>query len=170
MGRDNSPKIRNRANLARKQGRRADHDRVLIICEGSKTEPNYFNEIRHMYRLHTTNVAIHPYALGTAPIRVVQYAKDLFENGNCHLKIQPRAFEYVCAVFDRDNHDSFFKAPDLTNSLNGALNNDNKQPIIFRVIVSIPSFELWLLLHFEDIQHPLDRDEVLRRLKRHIPN
>ena len=33
----------------------------------------------------------------------------------------------------------------------------------------MPSFELWLLLHFEDIQAPLHRDEVMRRLKQHIP-
>ena len=33
----------------------------------------------------------------------------------------------------------------------------------------MPSFELWLLLHYEDIQAPLHRDEVMRRLKLHIP-
>jgi len=37
------------------------------------------------------------------------------------------------------------------------------------IIASVPSFELWLLLHFEDIQAPLHRDEVMRRLKLHIP-
>lgn len=33
----------------------------------------------------------------------------------------------------------------------------------------MPSFELWLLLHYEDIQAPIHRDEVMRRLKIHIP-
>lgn len=58
----------------------------------------------------------------------------------------------------------------FANSLKGKLKNDNKEEIIFRAIASIPNFELWLLLHFEDIQHFLHRTEVLRRLKSHIPN
>lgn len=41
--------------------------------------------------------------------------------------------------------------------------------IAFQAIASVHSFELWLLLHFEDIQAPLHRDEVMRRLKLHIP-
>ena len=32
----------------------------------------------------------------------------------------------------------------------------------------MPSFEIWLLLHYEDIRAPLHRDEVMRRLKHHI--
>jgi hypothetical protein len=47
--------------------------------------------------------------------------------------------------------------------------NDLKQKVTFKAIASVPSFELWLLLHFEDIRAPLHRDEVLRRLKKHIP-
>ncbi len=34
----------------------------------------------------------------------------------------------------------------------------------------MPSFELWLLLHYEDIQAPIHRDDVLRHLKEHIPD
>ena len=170
MGRDNSPKSRHRADLSRRAAQRADYDRILIVSEGKKTEPNYFNEIRRAYRLHTANVAIHPSKLGTAPMQVVQYAKELFENGNTHLQIKPRAFEQVYVVFDRDNHDSYFEALHLANFLNGKTNNDNGEPIIFRAIVSVPNFELWLLLHFEDIQHPMHRDEVLKRLRRHIIN
>ncbi len=33
----------------------------------------------------------------------------------------------------------------------------------------MPCFELWLLLHYGDIRYPLHRDEVLTRLKQHIP-
>jgi len=33
----------------------------------------------------------------------------------------------------------------------------------------VPSFELWLLLHYEDVQCPIHRSEVLKRLKIHIP-
>jgi hypothetical protein len=169
MARNNSPKARQRQQLERKQNQRASYDRILIVSEGSKSEPLYFKEIRSAYRLHTTNVEVRPSELGTAPIQVVQYAKDLFENGDAHKGILPRAFEQVYAVFDRDDHESYFQALRLAESLNGKLRNDAKQAIMFKAIASVPSFELWLLLHFEDVQAPLHRDEVLGRLKRHIP-
>lgn len=169
MGRDNSPKERQSQQLERKQGRRASHDRILIVSEGSKTEPLYFSEIRTAYRLHTANVEVRPSELGTAPIQVVQYAKDLFVGGDKHKNIQPGAFEQVYAVFDRDDHDSYFEALKLAESLDGKLRNDARQAVTFKAIASVPSFELWLLLHYEDILAPRHRDEVLRRLKQHIP-
>ena len=42
MARDNSPWERQRRQLERKLDRRASYDRILIVSEGSKTEPNYF--------------------------------------------------------------------------------------------------------------------------------
>lgn len=169
MGRDNCPRERQRQQLERKQARRASHDRILIVSEGSKTEPLYFREIRTEYRLQTANVEVRPSELGTAPIQVVQYARNLFVDGDQHNSIQPRAFEQVYAVFDRDDHSSYFEALKLAKSLDGKLRNDAKQPVTFKAIASVPSFELWLLLHFEDILAPLHREDVMRRLKQHIP-
>jgi len=170
MGRDNAPKERQRAQLERKQACRASYDRILIVTEGSKTEPNYFREIRADHRLHTANIAVQPCKWGTAPLQIVQYAKDLFENGDRHKKIQSRAFEQVYAVFDRDDHDSYFEALTQAASLDNKLRNDLKQPVRFKAIASVPSFELWLLLHYEDIQAPIHRDEVMRRLKQYLPD
>lgn len=168
MGRDNSPKIRQRAQLERKQNQRASYDRVLIVSEGSKTEPLYFKEIKNALRLQTANVEVHPSALGTEPIQVVRYAKNLFMAGDPHRRIRAKAFEKVFAVFDRDDHKSYFDALKLTGSLDGKMRNDVKQPVEFKAVASVPCFELWLLLHYEDIRHPLHRDEVLTRLKQHI--
>jgi DNA polymerase III epsilon subunit-like protein len=120
--------------------------------------------------LHTASVEVQPSQLGTAPLQVVQYARSLFERGDHHRNIQRRAFEQVYAVFDRDDHDSYFDALRLAESLDRKLKNDNKQLITFKAIASVPSFELWLLLHHEDIQAPLHRDEVMKRLKRHLPD
>lgn len=170
MARDNSPKERQRKQLERKKGRRASYDRILIVSEGSKTEPNYFREIRAAYRLHTANVAVWHNTVGMTPIQAVQFAENLFINGDRHQNIQPRAFEQVYTVFDRDDHSSYFDALRMTESLNGKLMNDARQPVVFRAIASVPCFELWLLLHYEDIQAPLHRDEVIRRLKLHIPD
>lgn len=170
MGRDNSPKERQRVQLERKLARRASYDRILIVSEGGKTEPNYFGEIRSAYRLHTANVEVRSSELGTAPVQVVQYAKELFENGDRHKRIPSRAFEQIYAVFDRDDHVSYREALNMAAILDGKLRNDNKQPVSFQAIVSVPSFELWLLLHYEDIQAPIHRDEVMRRLRRHFTN
>ena len=110
-----------------------------------------------------------PSERGTAPIQAVDYARDLFVNGDSHKAIQPRAFEQVYAVFDRDNHESYFDALRLAASLDGKLRSDNRQVVTFKAIASVPSFELWLLLHYEHVQAPLHRDEVMQRLKQHLP-
>ena len=169
MGRDNRPPERQQKELARKLGKRGGYDRILIVSEGSKTEPNYFNEVRAAYRLPTANVVVLPGQIGSAPIQVVQYARALFEHGDSHKNIQPRAFERVYAVFDRDDHASYTEALQLAASLDGKLKNEAKQFIRLEAVASVPSFELWLLLHYEDIHAPVHRDEVMRRLKHHIP-
>ncbi|MCA7083676.1 RloB family protein [Cupriavidus sp. DB3] len=156
--------------MARKIGQRASYDRILIVSEGAKTEPNYFCEIRAAYRLHTTNVEVRHCEIGTSPIQVVQYAESLFRNGDRHKRIQARAFEQVYAVFDRDDHDSYFDALQYAAALDGRLKNDIKQDVAFRAVASVPNFELWLLLHYAQVHAPVHRDEVLRRLKNHVPH
>lgn len=170
MGRDNQAKDRQLRRQTAKNTRRASYARILIVTEGSKTEPLYLEEIRSTHQLHSANVAVQPSELGTAPIQVVRYAQQLFEEGDLHKGIRPRSFDQVYAVFDRDDHDSYFNALHLATSLDGKLRNDDRQPVSFNAIASIPSFELWLLLHYEDIQSPIHRDEVMARLKQHIPD
>lgn len=82
MARDNSARERQRQHLERKLARRASFDRILIVSEGSKTEPNYFTEIRQVYRLHTANVEVRPSELGTAPNQVVQYVVAIALRGH----------------------------------------------------------------------------------------
>ena len=169
MGRDNSPKIRQGRKLERKQGNRENHDRILIVSEGRKTEPLYFQDIRAFYRLHSANVQVYYSKLGTAPIQVVKYAQQLFTKGDMHIGIRPKSFEQVYAVFDRDDHCSYFDALRLAKSLDGKIKNDNKQSVVFKSISSVPCFELWLLLHYEDVSAPLTRYEVMARLKKYFP-
>ena len=59
-------------------------------------------------------------------------------------------------MFDRDDHASYFNALELAASLDDRLRNDNKRPVAFKAIASVPSFEPWLLLHDEDIQAPTE--------------
>jgi len=173
MGRDNQPKERQRKELQRaEEHQRASCERILIVSEGSKTEPQYFNEIRKALRLPTANIKAIASDFGTNPVQVVQYAQELFEKGDSHKGIAPKSFDRIYAVFDRDEHrrrygDALRQAQKLNDSV---LQNDEKQPVPFHAIVSIPCFELWLLLHYEDVHALLHRDKVLYRLRQHLPN
>lgn len=169
MTRNHSPRERQRQQLQRKAAQRAPYDRILIVCEGSKTEPMYFGDIRAYYRLHTANVQVQPSEWGTQPLQVVEYAQHLFEIGNPHRRIQPRAFDQIYVVFDRDEHLNYLEALSKAQSLHNTLRNSEKQIVKFHAIASVPCFELWLLLHFEDVHAPMERHEVAQRLKRHMP-
>ena len=78
MGRDDQPKERQRRQLERKIGRRPGFDRLLIVSEGSRTEPGYFREIIADHRLPSAHVVVRPSLLGTQPLQVVDYAEQLF--------------------------------------------------------------------------------------------
>lgn len=168
MGKDNQPKHRQARDLRRKVGRRQPYDRVLIVTEGEKTEPNYVREIRAEYKLHTAHVQVQPGALGTQPLQVVEYAERLLVDGDPALAVQPRAFEQVYAVFDRDDHPTYHQALDKAEHLDRRHRNDEGQPIRFNAVPSVPCFELWLLLHFEDVLAPVHRTQVQQRLRQHL--
>lgn len=171
MGSDNAARARQASKaLRRDQARLQGNLRTLIVAEGEKTEPNYFLEVRQLLRLPAASVVIHPSADGTDSLKVVNYAERIFSEGDSHKKIAPRAFDAVYAVFDRDDHQYYSQALKRAESLNGKLRNDNKQLIEFKAIPSVPCFEFWLLLHFEEIDHPIDRFEVYERLKHHLPD
>lgn len=169
MGRDNQPKDRQLRRKNTKEASRASYDRILIVTEGSKTEPLYLEEICAAYKLHSANVEVQPSLLGTEPLQVVRYAQHLFVNGDLHKGIRPKSFDQIYAVFDRDAHVSYFNALNLAQSLDGTLRSDENQKVSFKSIASIPSFELWLLLHYEDIQAPIHRNDVMQNLKQYLP-
>jgi hypothetical protein len=171
MGEDNQPKHRQQArDLRRRAAQRAPFDRVLVVSEGEKTEPQYIQEIRRDFRLNTTNVRVLPSALGTEPIQVVDYAEYLFRNGDHAKGIEPFSFDRVFAVFDRDEHASYRQALAKADALDGKLKNDADETVSFRAIASVPCFEVWLLLHFEDVQAPISRNDVYERLRIHLPD
>jgi hypothetical protein len=165
VGKDNQPKHRQeQRDLRRRAAVRQAFERLLIVCEGEKTEPQYLNEIRQDLRLATAHVQVQPGHFGTEPLQVVQYAEYLFLQGSLALGIEARAFDRVLVVFDRDEHRTYHQALDKVAALDGRLTNYEKQCIPVQAVASVPCFELWLLLHFEDVQAPIHRDEAFRRL------
>ncbi|MBX9572169.1 MAG: RloB family protein [Candidatus Obscuribacterales bacterium] len=156
------PKYRNQKDLKRGRPKRQPYDSVLIVCEGAKTEPNYFQEIRVLERLSSAHVKIIPSTLGTDPLNVVKSAIEEFE--------KTRSFDKIYVVFDRDDHLNYDNAIVKAEATDKKLKNNEKKAVTFEAIVSVPSFEFWLLLHFADVQAWFHRDEIMQRLKQHIAN
>ena len=139
---------------------RTTKERILIVCEGEKTEPKYFNAIRTDLRLSTADVKCVPSDQGTNPLNVVASALNKIDADN--------AWDRVYCVFDRDEHSHFDDAVRKVRENSRQLKNDEGSEISFEYIVSNPCFELWLLLHFESVTAEKSSREVLDRLKTYV--
>jgi hypothetical protein len=155
-------RLRTTKDLKRKRGVRPPYDRVLIVCEGKKTEPQYFEEIRKINRVPPVHVRVLHSDFGTEPRQIVDYAEAIFA--------EKKEYERVYVVFDRDEHRTYHDALNRANQLNGKLKNDEKKNVAFLPIPSVPCFEFWLLLHFDDVQAYFHRNEIFAQLKRHLHN
>lgn len=126
------------AALERQCRERAKGKRFLIVCEGMKTEPYYFEEFCEIHQLRTPRVRIAPGAEGSSPDCVVAYAEKLFEED---AQMGPDRYDQVFCVFDRDKHSTFNAAIQHIDEM-----KTEGKPFV--AIPSIPCFEYWLLLHF----------------------
>ncbi len=154
-------KSRNAASYKRGAPKRPPYDRVLIVCEGSKTEPNYFNEIRQAFRIPGTDVRVIN-GNGTQPLQVVDTALAVFK--------ESPEYEQVFAVFDRDNHPTYHDAIRRAEANNHKLKNSERQKVRFEAVASVPSFEVWFLMHFQSVAAWLERDVVLQQLRARVPS
>ncbi len=152
-------KARQFRELQRRHPKRASYDRVLIVCEGSKTEPNYFRELVDHLKLNTANVEIDGDS-DPSPKSVVAHAKRRYQ--------QEGDFDRVFCVFDKDEHSTYHQ---VVRELASA-----ELTPVFAAITSVPCFEYWLLLHFIFTTKPYARSEsyspgqhVLRDLKVYLP-
>lgn len=153
-------KSRNAASFKRRPPVRPPYDRVLIVCEGSKTEPNYFEEIRQEFRIPGAHVKVIS-GNGTAPIQVVDTALETFK--------EVPDYEQVFAVFDRDDHLSYHDAIKRAEANANKLKNREKQRVRFEAVASVPSFEVWFLMHFQAVTAWLHRDQVMQQLSGYFP-
>jgi len=164
MGRDNQPKHRQVArSLKRRESKRQTYERILIVCEGQKTEPNYLRDIQQHYRLSTTHVQVLHSAHGTEPQQVLEHALSVFNKGDRDRGIFPRAFDRIVVVFDRDEHKTYHLTLDQAEQVSGRLKNDDGEAVTIEPVTSVPCFELWLLLHFEDVRASLTRQQAIAR-------
>ena len=132
---------RQAGQTARRGPSRQPYDKVLIVCEGEKTEPNYFHNLLKWHDISSVNVRVSG-DCGSAPTSVVKYGFELYvaeqKNGE--------PFDRVYFVFDRDS----YHLPSQNMAYQKALTQIcSAQPAnVFFVANSVPCFEYWLLLHF----------------------
>lgn len=163
MGTDNlfhKRKERKAWLLRRRRAMRDPYDVILIVCEGEKTEPNYFTELKNALRLSNANVRV--CGRGSDPLSVVNFAIENFRR-------EPE-FDRIYCVFDRDRHTTYHAALDRIRRA-----RLGKGARIF-AIPSVPCFEFWLLLHFIYTTRPFDApignsicSMVIEELKRFLP-
>ena len=140
-------------SFSRRKPSREPYDKVLIVCEGEKTEPIYFKGLKNYLRLHSANVEI--VGEGVTPAKIVKRAKalDKWE------KEMGDPFDMIFCVFDKDTHADYQMALDQCAQKN------------YVAITSVPAFEYWLLLHFRYTTKPYDDvSVVLHDLKEWMPN
>lgn len=131
-----NPKGERGATPARQPARR-----ILLVCEGSKTEPIYFRDMTN--DLGVSRLVDIQRSDGTSPDQVVNRAVELYEAE----LLTGDIFDEVYCVFDRDAHERFLDAVSRIKQL-----HENGKPI--RSAVSVPCFEFWLLLHFTYTSKP----------------
>lgn len=166
MGTDNlfhRRKAKSTKSLRRSVAKRGPYAKVLIVCEGEKTEPHYFHGLRSHYQLNTANVEVCG-ECGSDPMSVVAYAKQRYREE----KDTGDAFDKVFCVFDKDAHLNY---SDALTTIAAAKPNDT-----FIAISSVPCFEYWLLLHFIYSTRPYSAlpgnstgNQVLTDLKAYMP-
>lgn len=141
--------------LARHKGARQGLPAVLIVCEGRETEPNYIEGLIDHLGVNSAAVKVIHGESVTDPLGLVRKAQRVFTTDG--------GYDLVYVVCDGD-------APRLAAARQLARNplrNAPRERTRVQVIASYPSFEFWLLLHFEYSARPYqaaaDATDALRR-------
>ena len=115
--------------------------RILLVCEGEKTEPLYFRDMVNAWNIgNQVKIARND---GFSPDRIVAQADELYAQA----RQEGDEFDDIYCVFDRDAHEHFNAAINRLHTLKA-----NGRPL--NAVVSVPCFEFWLLLHFGYTEKP----------------
>lgn len=139
-------KRRRKKEFARRIPRLPSRDRVLVVCEGH-TETNYLKDLCHDLALTSVEVILSRYS---DAIGIVNYAIAIYQ--------EDRDFDRVYCVFDHDSQPSYDQAVARI-----------RQKKKFHEATSIPCFEYWLLLHFQESSRPFRTcNDVIKVLKKSL--
>ncbi|MFN6380026.1 MAG: RloB family protein [Flavobacteriales bacterium] len=135
-------------------GRFDERRYFLIVTEGERTEPLYFNYFKNYLPkklLETIEVS----GEGDNTVNIVRKAIELRNERNLSLK--PK-FDEVWAVFDKDDFQS--------SRFNAAVSLANREGI--NSGHSNQSFELWYVLHFQYLTSALHRSDYIKLLSKNL--
>lgn len=155
-----SRKQRRIDSYERQEGSKEPRKSILIVSEGSKTEPIYFNSLRKNLQLSMVEVKV--VGAGAAPITVVNRAIELRDERKRQAKTSGGrvAYEVVYCVVDVEAP----KAESLSRAVDKARGNK------LEVILSNPCFEYWYILHFRKTSAPFNTSQAAKSaLKREHP-
>lgn len=143
MASRNLKQRRQPGQTGRRAPMREQYDKVLIVCEGKKTEPNYFRGLIQWHDISSVNIHISG-DCGSAPPSVVTHGIDLYRAA----QELGEPYDRVYCVFDRDS----YHLPSQNKVYQQALDQIQRAmpASVFFAANSVPSFEYWLLLHFCD--------------------
>ena len=142
-------------NISRKdrlKSKRQAPANYLIVCEGKKTEPNYFNGLKKKINEKYGNKVdvlipnIEVKGTGMNTTSLVKYTQKTVNHAN-------KVYGQVWVVFDKDDYND--------EQFNLAIENCN-----YNVAWSNPNFELWLLSHFKKVNRCISKDDVLQELSK----
>lgn len=153
-----------RPRPARSVGRRSpvqntfSGDIILVVCEGSVTEPTYFKALRDQWKLHSAQVVVCGEECGNDPLSVVEYALDRKQGRKKEKKRGQLPYDQVWCVIDSDVHPKLNAARELARSKG------------IKLALSIPCFEFWFLLHFVYTTRQFENCEAVKReLRSQLP-
>lgn len=151
--------------LSRRPAKLTPRLRIMLVCEGEKTERIYFTLFAAALRAANVQLEIPPRECGTDPKSVITFGMTKFDDD--------AGIDRCFCIIDRDTHTNFDEA------LEHAARYIDKvrHPREFDVIVSYPSFEYWLLMHFSQTTKPFVRsgekspgDMAVLELKKYLPD
>ncbi len=142
-------------NISRKdrlKSKRQAPANYLIVCEGKKTEPNYFNGLKRKINEKYGNKVdvlipnIDVKGTGMNTTSLVKYTQKTVNHAN-------KVYGQVWVVFDKDDYNN--------EQFDSAIKNCD-----YNVAWSNPNFEVWLLAHFKKVNRYISKDDVLQELSK----
>ncbi|MBN4056603.1 MAG: hypothetical protein COA82_12965 [Alkaliphilus sp.] len=147
----------------RKEGSKlAQPEKYLIICEGEKTEPNYFEGIKKkIEEKYDRRIHIETEGTGRNTLSLLEYAKAFVVSKSKNGEL----YDHVWLVYDLDDfpRDNFDNTADATEALNKVNAADEDSPK-WHVAWSNQCIELWFLLHFNYYNSNISRREYFEKL------
>lgn len=134
---------RSRSYMDRRVDARSTRQSFLIVCEGTETEPKYFERFR------VPGLIVRAEGTGRNTISLVKEALRLREIYN---------YDQVWCVFDKDD----FPIDNFENAIQMATENGMK------VAYTNQAFELWYVLHFCYMQNANGREAYMDMLDKFL--